>query len=303
MLPVLFSLGNLPISSFGFFLSLAFLFGTFLTYRLARAFELEEEKILDLAILTFFGGLIGARIYFIAAFPQAFLEDFFRIFSLVRFPGLSFWGGFFGGFLALFIFLKRSNLLVWQILDIASVGMLGGLILGSIGCFLGGCGVGIPSHLLGVKMVGVVGDRLPVQLVEALLFSVALAKIWPKAIHFHTPGVILGQTFIWIGAIKFLTDFLKPDQSGQMLNIILASFGVYILYRILKRNFLADVKAFVFDQETRQVVLNNLIKQWYNQKVLFLWRIHNLNRQSLLLLNKLLRRINVKATPKDTGFN
>lgn len=299
MLPVLFSIGKFPISSFGFFLALAFLFGLFLAYRLARAWELDEEKILDLSLLTFFGGLIGARLYFILGYQEIFLTDFIKIFSLVRYPGLSFWGAFLGGFLTLYFFLKRSTLPIMTVLDIASVGVLGGLIIGSIGCFLGGCGLGIESNFLGVKMVGTVGLRFPVQLLDALLLSLLLLKMWPKAIHFHVPGVILGQVLIFLGVIKFLTDFLRHDKSGQIFNILLAFFGVYLLYKVLKRDITLDlkntlefIKLTLTDQNTRKIIVGNLTKIWYNQKTSFWWKFHN--------LNKILRRINVRVTPKDT---
>src|SRR3989344_3155359 len=64
MLPVLFSLGPLAISSFGLFLALSFLYSTFLVWRLSRAWDLDEEKVLDFCLLIFLGGLIGARILY-----------------------------------------------------------------------------------------------------------------------------------------------------------------------------------------------------------------------------------------------
>ena len=75
MFPVLFSIGKITVSSFGVFLTLGFLFGVFLVWRLTRAWELNEEKILDLTMLTFIGGLIGARIYFLMENWQLFSND------------------------------------------------------------------------------------------------------------------------------------------------------------------------------------------------------------------------------------
>ena len=47
MLPVLFSIGKISVSSFGIFLALGILLGIFLVWRLSRAWDLDEEKILD----------------------------------------------------------------------------------------------------------------------------------------------------------------------------------------------------------------------------------------------------------------
>jgi len=165
MLPVLFSIGPITVSSFGFFLSLAFLFATFLLWRLAHGWDLNEEKILDLIILSFFGGLIGARIFFIMLNFNLFSFDLGKMLLVTKYPGLNFWGGFLGGWLTLNFFTRRFKMDFWQVADLAAIGLLGGLILGDLGCFLGGCSFGVPSNsFFAVPMVGVIGKRFPVQL-------------------------------------------------------------------------------------------------------------------------------------------
>ncbi len=79
MLPVLFSTGGLSISSFGFFLSLGFIYGVFLIWRLSRAWDINEEKVLDLVLLIFLGGFLGARLYFILEHSEFFLNDLTRV--------------------------------------------------------------------------------------------------------------------------------------------------------------------------------------------------------------------------------
>jgi phosphatidylglycerol---prolipoprotein diacylglyceryl transferase len=126
MLPVLLALGPITVSSFGFFLALAFLWGTFLVWRLARAWDLDGEKTLDLVLLTFFGGVVGARLFFISLNFDFFSEDFFRIILITKYPGLSFWGGLLGGWLTLAFMAKRLKQDLWQVADLASVGLLAG---------------------------------------------------------------------------------------------------------------------------------------------------------------------------------
>src|SRR3989338_4748416 len=94
MWPVLFNIGKIPVSSFGLFLALGFLLATFLVWRLARAWDLNEEKVLDLILLTFFGSLIGARLFFIALNFEYFAIDLSRIILLTNYPGMSFWEGY-----------------------------------------------------------------------------------------------------------------------------------------------------------------------------------------------------------------
>lgn len=298
MLPVLFSIGNVSVSSFGVFLALAFLFGVFLIWRLSRAWDLPEERILDLTLLSFAGGLLGARIFFVAEHWQ-FFSSLDKILLINKYPGLSFWGGFLGGWLALYFFSRKLKMDFAAIADIAMVGFLGGLILGNIGCFLGGCGVGVASNLFfAVPMVGVIGKRFPVQALEAIALSVALARIWTSATRFHPRGLIVSQCLIYIGAVKLLTEPLKDATNGFLFPLTLIVLGIHIYYRIYsgKRTLLSDIKSFLKfilsflnDAKTRNLTLQQIKKSWYNQKIAVLWKLRT--------LSKILRRMRVKIAP------
>lgn len=130
------NIGSFNISTFGVFLASGLLLGIFLIWRLARAWDYDEEKILDLILLTIIGGLIGARLYFVFENWVIFTKEPINIFLIHKALGFSFWGGVLGGSLALIYFTKHFNLNFWKIADIAIVGFIGGLILSNIGCFL-----------------------------------------------------------------------------------------------------------------------------------------------------------------------
>ncbi len=297
MLPVLFSFGPLSVSSFGFFLALAFLFATFLVWRIARAWDLDEEKILDLVLLTFFGGLIGARIFFVSLNIEFFSTDLTKAILITKYPGLSFWGGLLGGWLALSFFVARFKLDFRQIADLAAVGFLGGIIFGDIGCFLGGCDVGSQSNLFfAVPVVGVIGKRFPVQILEALALTLVLVKIWPVATHFHFSGKVVSLTLIWLGIVKFITEFFRSvHQGGYFLSIVLVVLGIFIFYRTSKKSLRGDltgvfysIKSLFTSGESRILLLDRLSKSWYNHRMFWISSI-----------NKTLRRMRVKPTPKD----
>lgn len=323
MLPVLFSVGNFAVSSFGFMLALAFLLAVFLVWRLAKASDLDEEKVLDLSLLTFFGGLIGARAYFVLEHLDFFGASFPKIFQVVAYPGFSFWGGFLGGWISLFYFSRRFKLDPWQMADIAAVAFLGGLVIGDIGCLLGGCGAGIQSRFLGVEMVGLLGKRFPIQALEALLFLGVFLKQWSKATHFHIRGKIISLSLIYLGLIKFSTEFLRADKgSGFILSLALIMLGILTYYRAVnssqrfnKRSLLSDLKGLgkfflgiLTEEKARQETMTILNKNWYNTKVGLSWKWKNftnsiknggLKNRLLSLIKKVLRKINVKPTPKN----
>lgn len=302
MLPVLFSIGPISISSFGFFLALGFLYGVFLIWRLTRAFELNEEKMLDLALLSFFGGLIGARILFIILEFDSFGPDPLKWVLITKYPGLNFWGALLGGVISTYFFVKRLNLNFWQVSDIASIGFLGGLILGNIGCFLGGCSFGIPDQsIVAVQIVGVIGKRFPVQAAEAVIFAIILWRFWPKAIHFHFNGKIASLSLIFFGIVRFFLEFFREKQYsfiGFLIYLLLFGIGIFIFYKQGKRSFRKDIKNAVFtlvelfkNPEVRNDILKKIDKSWYNQKVAINWKFNG--------IRKVLRRANVKPTPKN----
>lgn len=302
MFPVLLSVGKVNISSFGVFLGLGFLFGTFIIWRLSRAWDLDEEKVLDLTILTLLSGLIGARIYFVLGNWPIFSGNLLNILVFVRQPGFSFLGGLLGGVLGLKYFTKKFKVDFWQFADIASVGFLSGAILGNLGCFFGGCNIGVVSSFLSFPMVGAIGKRFAVQILESLLLSFALIKLYSYATHFHQRGKIVGLALIYLGVIKAISEPFKAINEGLLLPIAMIFLGAAIYYRVMKKNPVSDFKLLVkfiwglcIDGKNRKMFFERLKKDWYNKKVLFLWHIKN--------VSKLIRRLNVKISRKNSKYN
>lgn len=277
MLPVLFSIGNFNVSSLGFFLTVAFLIGIFLVWRLARAWDLDEEKILDLTLLTFLGGLIGARVYFVIDNLSFFSSDLLKIILIPKYPGFSFWGGFLGGWLALYFFVRKFKMDFWLIADIASIGFLGGLIISDLGCFLGGCSIGTPPKLF---------------LSEALLLIFVFSRLWNRATHFHQRGIIISLTLIYIGIVKVITSFFRPVFTPDFLfPITLVLLGATIFYQQASvksgRTPLSDLKrlsSFVIALLTKKEARNSLLltfkKSCYNQKTALSWKLRRLRVKS-----------------------
>ncbi len=308
MFPTLYSAGSITVSSFGFFLSLAFLFSIFLVWRLARAWDLNEEKILDLCLLTFFGTLLGARVLFVLLhlnlFADNLLGSFTKIVLLTKYPGLEFWGGILGGSLTLYFFAKRMRKIdFWQVADLAVVGLLGGLILGNIGCLLGGCNIGVRSDLpFAVSMVGFVGKRFPVQALEVIIFTFVLWRIWPMAVKFHFTGKIAALGLIILGSLEFFLEFLRAEKTGGFIfSPIIFSLGIFTFYKFGKRDIRLDfnmIKNFLIGLLTKSSVRGNVrkwfLKSWYNQKVNFVWSLHRIKKKLLLIR----RRARVKKLPE-----
>lgn len=302
MLPVLFTINKIPISSFGVLMALGFFVSVFLIWRLTRAWDLDEEKVLDLTILTFLGGLIGARFYFAFSNLNLFSENLFDIFLFNKVPGFSFAGALIGGFASLYYFAKTKKMDFWMTVDIASIGLITGLIFTNLGCFFGGCNIGVPSNILAVGMVGEVGKRFPIQLLEALLLVFVLLKLWSSSIHFHQRGKILSLSLIYIGIISFLTSPFKAENQDFYLSALLGFFGIYVFYKTTKRNIISDIKSLlifikslILDPQSRKQAMTKLGKYWYNQKTSFSWNLRN--------MKKGLKKLNVRLSFKNNQIH
>lgn len=312
MLPVLLSIGGVSISSFGLFLALGFLVAVFVAWRIANAYDLNEGKILDLAILTFFGGIISARILYVIL-NGAMFEDISRVFMINLYPGLTFWGGLLGSTVILKLLTLRAKLNFWQIADIAAVGLMIGLAFGSVGCFLGGCEVGIASSLpFAVSIVGFIGKRFPISAIEAVIFLLFFVWLWKSAIRFHFHGKIFSLALILLGLERFFTENLKGDSQvfilspliyrGQIVSLAIFIIGFMIYYYRSKRNFLEDV-LFILQIFTtpkkRDLVLQRISKSWYNTKIGWSIKLSKTKQSLRTLPVKFKRKLNVKPTPRN----
>jgi phosphatidylglycerol---prolipoprotein diacylglyceryl transferase len=133
---------GIPIYGFGAMLFVAFVACTWLAGWRAQKENIPKERVQDLALWIFVGGLIGARVWYIVQYREQFaspLTDFFQVWK----GGIVFYGSALGGWvgylLAYRFIITRFNLSTWKIADVLAPSVALGLALGRIGCFLNGC--------------------------------------------------------------------------------------------------------------------------------------------------------------------
>ena len=315
MLPVLLTIGSWPISSFGLFLTIALFAASFVIWRLCRIYDINEEQAIDLILLTFFGGLIVARLYFVFTHSTFFInsaaqtelswvDKSIRVLLINRFPGLSFWGGFLGGGVTLLALSRRFRLSPWVITDFAFVGFFIGLAISSFGCFLGSCQPGQVSTLpIAVSMVGLVGKRFPLQVVESLVFLIGFWLLWRNIVKFHFTGKITALGLILFGLIKLGLEFFRGDLQilfppfslGALISIFCIIGGVLVLYIKGERSIRTDFRNLaqvVINSQKRSLALSKLAKRWYNQRIY--WRVSLTNFRRTIR-----RKLNIRSNPTE----
>lgn len=230
MKQVAFTLGGFPFYWYGVMLALAFIAGlinaTWLGKRSGRTFPLFS----DLLFWVVVGGIVGARLTYVAANWPEFSHDTLKILNL-RNGGLVFYGGLAGAILAFLLFTRQHRERVWALGDIAITSLPLGHALGRVGCFLQGCchgtrtdsafGVlypaGSPAWHSQVPMGLPDTARTcwpvhPVQLYE----TAANLLIWVVLIFFlrrpHREGRVVGLYMMLYALTRFSLEFFRGDE-------------------------------------------------------------------------------------------
>ena len=135
-----FEAPNLPIYSYGVMLGLSLVVGWYLTLTLAERDGLPKETMANCYVITAIAAILGSRILYVVTNPDEFKQasDFFAL----RRGGLVAYGGFVGGYLGSWVYLRahRIRLLPWA--DVAVPSLAAGLLITRIGCYLFGCDFG-----------------------------------------------------------------------------------------------------------------------------------------------------------------
>ena len=211
MYPVLFRIGSFEITSFGVMVALGALVGLYVFRNELRRRRLPDAAT-DAAIAGLFGGLVGAKLLYVAEHASA--EPVMSL--LTDRGGMSWFGGFCGGLAAGLVMIRAKRWPLVPVLAAATPGLAVGQLLGRVGCFLVGDDYGKPTSLpWGVAFPqGLPPTDVPVhptQLYE-VAFLVVLAWLlirWSR--HGVPDAIVLGRYFVLAGAFRFLLEFVRVN--------------------------------------------------------------------------------------------
>ncbi len=144
-------LGGLAIRGYGAMLLVAVASGVGLTMYRAERVGVNPEIILSLGTWFFIWGIIGARAFYVIEYWERFQkptlgETLMAIINLTQ-GGLVVYGSLLAGGVALVIFVRKYRLPGLALADLIAPGVVLGVGLGRLGCFLNGCCYGGLSDL------------------------------------------------------------------------------------------------------------------------------------------------------------
>jgi phosphatidylglycerol:prolipoprotein diacylglycerol transferase len=235
--------------------TLAVLFGG----RMAYKWKMDLNKMLDVLIYGTFGGIIGARIYYVLFDWGSYKDDLLSVFKLWE-GGLAIYGGLIGGLIAAYITCKFNKLNFYNLLDLAGMSFLIGQGIGRWGNFTNqeafGTNSDLPLGMWSEKVAdylyknqaafleqGIVVDPMkPVhptflyEFVWCLLGFLVLYIVCKKARKFS--GQIILMYGVWYGAGRFVFEGLRTDslyiwntniRMSQLLSLLLVLFCLVLL--------------------------------------------------------------------------
>ncbi len=140
--PYFGKLGSVPIYSYGVMLGISLVVGWYLTLGLAERDGLPREQMANNYVITAILAVVGARLLYVVTNLDEF-HSIGDVFSMQT-GGLVVYGGFLGGFVASWAYLKRHRMRLLPWADVAVPSLASGLAITRVGCYLFGCDYGKP---------------------------------------------------------------------------------------------------------------------------------------------------------------
>lgn len=252
---------------YGITMSIAFVIGTLLCMKEFKRLGINPDLFMDFMIYAFFIAFICARLYYVAFSWENYKDNLLSIFAL-REGGIAIYGGIIGGFLTSVWYSKRQGFNLYAFLDVASIGLVAGQVIGRIGNFInreafGGYTNGFFSMRLKSDTVStsyltqeLVDNIITVNNVEyiqvhptflyEMLWNICvfiLLNIFKKRKKFNGQLVLIYFTFYGIG--RFWIEGLRTDQLkfsnsdiavSQVLSLVLAFSSVIALFVLIRKD-------------------------------------------------------------------
>ncbi len=238
-------LGPIALYAYGVMLGLSLVVGWYLTLGLAKRDGLPAEKMANNYVITALTAVVMSRVLYVVTNLSEF-QTFGSIFSF-RSGGLVAYGGFLGGLLGSFVYLRMNKLPLLPWADVAVPSLASGLMITRIGCYMFGCdfgqplgptapgwlqklgtfphwadntidgGTGSPAFIQHVKTRGLSADALhslpvhPTQIYESLVGASLLVLLLVMRKRQKFRGQIFFIFTIVYGFARFLLELVRDD--------------------------------------------------------------------------------------------
>jgi phosphatidylglycerol:prolipoprotein diacylglycerol transferase len=225
--PFAYSVGPLQFTGFGIAILMSCVMAQYVAQQELVRRGYDPEPLADMTIAALFGGLVGAKLYYVVV-----LRHWDSVFDR---GGFVFWGGLIGATLAVFAVVHRKRFGIWRILDVGAPAVAAAYAVGRSGCWAVGDDYGrpwrgflavafpdgAPPSTAGVMArefglaipVGTAPNTVlsvyPTQLYEVALGLVMFGILWRLRDHKHAEGWLFGVYCMLAGVERFIIEFFR----------------------------------------------------------------------------------------------
>lgn len=212
------------VKSYGLLLATSFGLGMWLSVHRGRRYGLEPETILDLVFGVLVSSIIGVRLWFVLTHLGDF-DPWYRAFFIWD-GGLTLYGGIVAAIAVVAVMTRRRGIPFLVIADVFSPGVILGIGITRIGCFMAGCCFGLPSDCScavtfphdapASRIFGQVSVH-PSQLYASAAGFAVFALLLVLERWSATRGATFGRFLVLYGAARFAVDFTRYYEVEQVM--------------------------------------------------------------------------------------
>ncbi|BCV20273.1 prolipoprotein diacylglyceryl transferase [Moorella sp. Hama-1] len=216
--PIAFHLGPIAVRWYGIFMALSFLVGSWYLYREGLRRGLDEDFLLNLAIIVIIFGVIGARLVFVLAnYPGWFLTDRLQVLKIYE-GGLSWHGGLLGGFLSGWLYARRKKVDVNKLADMVVPGLAFGYFLVRI------------ANIFNQEVLGRPTDfgfgRWPAQLIGSAIGIILLTRYFYVESKNPPPGYQFWSFIFYHQILRAVVEESVRDNPLSALGYVVPHWGL-----------------------------------------------------------------------------
>ena len=255
--PLVIRIGTFELTGFGIMMMFAFLVAGWVIGLELKRQRLNENYAGDMVVAAVIGGIIGAKLWYVALTgdPGALLSR----------GGLVWYGGFFGGVIAVLLNGWRLKVPARWTMQVVGPALAASYPVGRIGCLLVGDDYGGPSSLpwamkfpeglppstvanlqqFGVKVPEGLSPQTvlavhPTQVYETLIMTAVFAYMWSIRRKPLGTGWLFGVYLMFAGLERFLVEilrakddrFLGPLTIAQVTSILVFIAGAVVFAKL-----------------------------------------------------------------------
>ena len=237
---------NMKIHWYGVIIAVGFVLGVIYAFKRRKTFGFTENEVIDMVLIAAPSAIVGARLYYVILH---FAEDFkaptvwqtIKNIVAIWKGGSAIYGGILLAVIFIFIYCRRKKIAFGAMLDIASLGLIIGEIIGRWGNFINreilGTSANVNTFVFRMGLTNSIGITTyyhPLFLYESVWNFIGFIMMHFMVKRRKYDGQIFCFYLIWYGIGRFFMDFLRIGT--PMINIFgiqLRAFQIFAVITVI----------------------------------------------------------------------